>query len=100
MKRHHEGEWVELETTYVGETETHYKFKAEVPDFSYFAIALKEKQRAEISVSSLEVSPEQGDSPLEVTITAQVINQGNAAGNKEINIYVDGQLLTTEMVSL
>jgi PGF-pre-PGF domain-containing protein len=38
MLRYHAGEWVNLQTRVIGENATHYKFIAETPGFSTFAI--------------------------------------------------------------
>jgi PGF-pre-PGF domain-containing protein len=38
MLRYHAGEWVNLQTRVIGENVTHYKFIAETPGFSTFAI--------------------------------------------------------------
>jgi hypothetical protein len=38
MLRYHAGEWVNLQTRVIGENATHFKFIAETPGFSTFAI--------------------------------------------------------------
>jgi hypothetical protein len=38
MLRYHAGEWAKLQTRVIGENTTHYKFIAETPGFSTFAI--------------------------------------------------------------
>jgi PGF-pre-PGF domain-containing protein len=51
MLRYHAGEWAELPTRFVSENVTHFKFTAETPGFSVFAIAVREvKEGIKISV--------------------------------------------------
>jgi len=41
MLRYHDGEWLRLPTRAIGENSTHFKFLAETPGFSIFAIAVE-----------------------------------------------------------
>lgn len=44
MLRYHRGEWMKLSTNDVGENATHFKFIAETPGFSIFAITAEQKE--------------------------------------------------------
>ncbi|MDY6773737.1 MAG: PGF-pre-PGF domain-containing protein, partial [Candidatus Nanohaloarchaea archaeon] len=70
LKRYNQ-QWMELPTEMTEELENSYRFRAESTGFSYYAIALREKQQkpanqtANIQVSSLSLQPEKGEVPFQ-----------------------------------
>ncbi len=57
LRRYNNGEWNNLETLMINETDTDYRFEAETPGFSYFSIGLKEEenQAPDNIIESLEI---------------------------------------------
>ncbi len=56
LRRYHDGEWVELETERIGETDTDYRYRAQTPGFSYFAIGTTSTSDTIIGGTTLNTS--------------------------------------------
>ncbi|MFB6269315.1 MAG: PGF-CTERM sorting domain-containing protein [Halobacterium sp.] len=93
--RLHDGEWQHLNTTLVGETDDEYRFHADSPGLSVFAVVEPEPDIAVNGASLDAASVTVGDT---VTVTATVSNDGGA-GNASLKISLPGDD-TVETVSL
>lgn len=86
------GEWQGLETSVVGETETHVRFEAETPGFSFFGVSAVGEPEAVIG------------SPSEITVGEDVTLDGSESSDQygEVVAYewdIGGNTLTGETVT-
>nr|WP_303646739.1 PQQ-binding-like beta-propeller repeat protein [Haloarchaeobius salinus] len=89
--------WNQLPTTVVGETESHYRFEADSPGLSRFAIGVAEPV-FEVSSAELDTGTTTVGEP--VTLSVAVENIGNAAGTVTVPITVDGDRVATRTVDV
>jgi len=94
--RLHDGEWQHLDTALVGETTGSYRFRAESPGLSVFAVVEPEPD-VTVTDAALDVSDVTvGDT---VTVSATLTNDGGA-GDATVSLSVDGSETATETRSL
>lgn len=94
------GEWEELPTTVVDESEETdgvVRFRAETDGFSTFAAGVKRPRIAvhEAAVTDAEVALGDG-----VAVEVVVENAGGADGTAELGLAVDGEVVVTESVAV
>lgn len=97
LYRYHDGSWQTLETTYVGQDDGQYVFKAVTPGFSVFAIGEKQP---DISVSGADLERSSLTIGETVQVTAEVTNDGNGEGTYTVELTVDGEVIKTEKVTV
>ncbi len=101
MKRYSTWGWEELETSLLQVEDEDYRFLATADGFSYFAITLEEEEGvSDIEFTGLKVEPEEGKSPLNVSIEADVENYGNISGTEEMEIKLNNETLVSESFTL
>lgn len=97
LLRFHDGDWQELETTFVGKQNGKLVFKAVTPGFSTFAIAEKQP---DISVSNADLGRSTiavGDT---VEVSATVTNDGSGQGTYTAKLTVGGEVVKTKQVTV
>lgn len=89
--------YVGQDTTFVGETDTHYVYRAVGDGFSEWATGAKQAQfevvQADVSVSTIAA----GDS---VNINVRISNTGGADGDFLTELLLDGEVVDTRDVSV
>ncbi|WP_162991480.1 choice-of-anchor D domain-containing protein [Halostella salina] len=97
LHRKVDGEWTELDTTLVGETETHYRYRGVSPGLSDFVAAVNQPQfelvEAAVSISEVRVGEAAG---VEVTID----NTGKADGAFTANLLLDDTVVDRKTVTV
>nr|WP_303648795.1 PQQ-binding-like beta-propeller repeat protein [Haloarchaeobius litoreus] len=89
--------WNRLPTTVVGETGTHYRFEADSPGLSRFAIGVAEPV-FEVSSAELDTGTTTVDEP--VTLSVDVENLGSAVGTVTVPVTVDGEPVASRTVDV
>jgi len=90
--------WVELESTVDPEANT---ITAPVSHFTAFAaLAYEPPEPAAFSLSSLIISPNEVTPSESVTISAQVTNTGEEAGNYKLTLKIDGVVEASKEVTV
>jgi len=94
--RLHDGEWQHLDTALVGETGDSYRFRADSPGLSVFAV-VEPAPDIEVTDATLDdATAAVGDT---VTVTATVTNDGGA-GDATVSLTADGSEAATATLSL
>ncbi|WP_161973208.1 choice-of-anchor D domain-containing protein [Halostella litorea] len=97
LHRKVDGEWTRLETTLVGETATHYRYRGVSPGLSDFVAAVNQPQfelvDAAVSISEVRVGEAAG---VEVTID----NTGRADGAFTANLLLDDTVVDRKTVTV
>jgi hypothetical protein len=93
--RYHDGEWVTLETTYLGDNE----FRARSPGFTAYAIGFQSEQ-ADLSVTEASLATDTVNVGEEVTISATVENTGGESGSITLELTANGETVTTREVTV
>ena len=91
------GEWEELDTEVVGETDDFVRFRGTTPGFSQFAAGIK---RAQFEISDALVNVQQislGDS---IQVEAIVTNTGGADGTFTTQLLVDGAVVAEDVLTI
>lgn len=91
-----DGEWVERETTVVEEREDAVDLRADVPHFSWFAVAGTQPS-FDVDASLATTELQAGEM---ATIEATVTNDGSAAGELEVTHSIDGESVNAETVTV
>jgi|AntRauMinimDraft_4_1070384.scaffolds.fasta_scaffold00258_12 PGF-pre-PGF domain-containing protein/PGF-CTERM protein len=94
--RLHDGEWQHIDTTLVGETGHSYRFRAESPGLSVFAVVEPEP---DVSVADATLDASAATVGDTLTVTATVTNDGGA-GDATVSLSLDGSEAATETFSL
>jgi PGF-pre-PGF domain-containing protein len=85
-------QWDELETEYLEEDGDFYRFEAETPGFSFFAVSIKELQESgTVDFDNISLEPQEGEAPLNVTVQGQLVNKGLSGASKTVDLYLDGE---------
>ncbi|GAB6878821.1 hypothetical protein JCM17823_10950 [Halorubrum gandharaense] len=87
-------EWETFETTHEGDEE----FTADAPGFSVFAITAAEP--ADIEVTDASLSTDAAEVGEEFDVTATLENEGEADGEKTLELLVDGAVVDTTAVTV
>lgn len=98
LYRFNNGRWQPLEgTAMVGETETHYLFRAVTPGFSDFAAGVK---RPDFQVAQADVDVEAVRNDTALTVRARITNIGGADGLFNAKLLLNGEVVDTQRVSV
>lgn len=89
LYRYHDGTWTALETTQVGETPTHYRYRAVSPGFSVFAIGQRAAP-ADLAVTDTTLSAVEVRPGAVVRVTAAITNRGDIEGTTTVRLRIDG----------
>lgn len=82
MLRYHDVEWKELPTRCIGENATHFKFMAETPGFSVFAIAVREAAPSAITTGVEGYIRDEAGNPISgahVIVLSKVVTIGKVS---------------------
>ena len=91
-----DGEWVERETTVVEERADAVDLRADVPHFSWFAVAGTQPSFAvDASLATTELQTG-GTASVEAIVT----NDGSTAGSTDVTLSIDGEPVDSETVAL
>ncbi len=98
----HSDRWDTMPTSFIEIEDGHYRFRSNVPGFSVFSVVsdVAVEDFADVRVSNFRVNPQEGEKPLDVDIDILLENIGTRAGSKEVEIYLNGELLDTRSVSV
>ena len=91
------GEWEELDTEVVGESDDYVRFRGTTPGFSQFAAGIK---RAQFEISDALVNVQQitlGDS---IQVEAIVTNTGGADGTFTTQLLVDSEVVAEDVLTI
>ena len=104
LYRYADGEWERLDTTVVGGTNDSYRYRAESPGLSVFAVSTTEP-RTEPSGAAFDVTNPAIDRTTvaageNATVGATVVNTGDAEGTFTLELTVDGDVMDRQSVTL
>ncbi|SEW18160.1 CARDB domain-containing protein [Halobacterium jilantaiense] len=97
LYRQSDGEWSEVPLSVVGEREGGVVVEGTADDFSTFVLAA---ERPDIAVREASVSPSSIGADDSATVTATVVNDGGAAGERTVPVTVDGAVVAERSVRL
>ena len=92
-----DGQWVTRETTLISSDETHYQFEGTMPEFSVFALGTGAPP---VSVTEASLGASTIETGETATVSATVANRGQADAEETIELTVDGEVVSSETVSL
>ena len=97
LYRYADGEWSELPTDVVGETDTHYLLSADSPGMSEFAVGAK---RPDFDTYWADVDADAVETGSTVTVSGRVTNQGGADGVYVARLSIDGEVVEERAVTV
>jgi len=97
LYRFSDGGWATLQTDAVGETDTHYLFKADSPGMSEFAIGAKRPEFDTYWADAEAATAAPGET---VSVSGRISNVGAADGVYEASLVVDGEIVSTRAVTI
>lgn len=90
LYRYHDGEWVELNTTVTGETETYFEVKATSPGLSDFTSGVKQPK---FRVVDTQVEVTKINTGEDVGVRVEIRNDGGADGTYTTRLILDGEVV-------
>lgn len=90
-------EWAELPTELVGETDTHYVFRAVSPGLSEFATGAK---RAQFEIADAQVSVTELYTGDDFEVVVRITNTGGVDGTYTAGLWVEGDQVAEEIVTV
>ncbi|MFB6217462.1 MAG: PGF-pre-PGF domain-containing protein, partial [Candidatus Aenigmatarchaeota archaeon] len=80
----------------------YYRYISSTPGFSYFAVTYLKRRRPQelLNVKNIEIDTGDGVSPVNLSLRITVENYGLVKGTKEIDVFLDGDHLTSKKLSL
>ncbi|KXB09508.1 hypothetical protein AKJ46_00255 [candidate division MSBL1 archaeon SCGC-AAA833K04] len=101
LQRYHAGGWENLPTEFIAENATHFKYSAQTPGFSTFAItAVARVGVPSFSVSNLSISKKTVKPGESTTITVNVVNTGGSEGTYSVELLINNEAVDSKQVTL
>jgi hypothetical protein len=104
LYRYADGEWEQLDTTVVGGTGDSYRYRAESPGLSVFAVSTTEPRTgpsgAAFNVTNPAIDKTTVAAGENATVGATVVNAGDAEGTFTLELTVDGDVVDRRSVTL
>ena len=104
LYRYADGEWERLDTTVVGGTGDSYRYRAESPGLSVFAVSTAEPRTgpsgAAFNVTNPAIDKTTVAAGENATVGATVVNAGDAEGTFTLELTVDGDVVDRRSVTL
>lgn len=97
LLRRHDGEWTELDTRVVGGTEDGYRFVAESPGLSVFAVRAAAPA---VSVTDATLDASEAAVGESVSVSATLTNDGDRNGTATVPFVVDGEQVAERTVTV
>ncbi len=97
LYRFNDDEWNPLDTRLVSQSDGEYTFEADTPGFSVFALGVKQ---AQISVTDASLAQQSIAPGEQSTVSATVTNDGEAAGEYLVQLFVDGNVEAEQSVQV
>jgi PGF-pre-PGF domain-containing protein len=98
LYRRHAGEWTELPAFQVGTEDGYYRYRADAPGLSVFAVGSRSTGRFAVTDLTLDRSAVAAGET--VTATATVRNDGTATDATTLGLVVDGRTVETRQVAV
>jgi len=100
LKRYSSEGWQDLDTEYTGIDGDHYRFRAESPGFSYFAIGIRNGSTTPIALENVSVSPLSGQVPLNMSINGVLVNTEDSEASRTVTASIGGNRTVSEEFTL
>lgn len=100
LKRYSSGQWQDLETSYTGIDGDYYRFQANSPGFSFFAVGIRDSFFSPVNLENISVTPLSGRVPLNISVEGRLVNTEDSAANRTVDISLGETIASSETYDL